>query len=218
MAFSQTFRDSTGESLKAVVDAEPGSTNEVGLQPVLAAESITGSLRSLPGGDDITAIRAKQEHGITMGEGSNLRRRRTRTQSTDVSIKQEKARRRFVRKYFRQSSKRMNSSEKQVAHDTLKKAPWYKRKDLKHKQYTLGNQLQATVFAAWINVLLLAAPVGIAFNYAGGDGATIFAINLIAMVPLAGMISYAIEEIAMRGGDRLSTFLNTCFGYVSTIL
>lgn len=96
--------------------------------------------------------------------------------------------------------------------DKPKKRPWYKGKDLKHKPYTLRNQLQATIFNSWINILLLAAPVGIALNYAGIDGKVVFVVNFIAIIPLAGMLSFATEEIALHVGESLGGLLNASFG------
>jgi Ca2+:H+ antiporter len=97
--------------------------------------------------------------------------------------------------------------------DKPKKRPWYKGKILKHKPYTLRNQLQATIFNSWINILLLAAPVGIALNYAHVNGKIIFCVNFIAIIPLAGMLSFATEEIALHVGESLGGLLNASFGY-----
>jgi Ca2+:H+ antiporter len=102
--------------------------------------------------------------------------------------------------------------------DKPKKRPWYKGKVLKHKPYTLRNQLQATIFNSWINILLLAAPVGIALNYAGIDGKVVFVVNFIAIIPLAGMLSFATEEIALHVGESLGGLLNASFGYAHPFL
>jgi Ca2+:H+ antiporter len=100
--------------------------------------------------------------------------------------------------------------------DTPKKRPWYKGKILKHKPYTVRNQLQATIFNSWINILLLAAPVGIGLNYAGVDGKVVFCVNFIAIIPLAGMLSFATEEIALHVGESLGGLLNASFGYATS--
>jgi Ca2+:H+ antiporter len=105
-------------------------------------------------------------------------------------------------------------NEKPEDNDVPKKRPWYKGKVLKHKPYTLQNQLHATIFNSWVNILLLAAPVGIALNYAKVDGKIIFVVNFIAIVPLAGMLSFATEEIALHVGESLGGLLNASFGYM----
>ncbi|KAA6409369.1 MAG: sodium calcium transporter [Lasallia pustulata] len=81
----------------------------------------------------------------------------------------------------------------------------------KHK-FTPGNQLKRTLFNSWINVLLIMAPVGIAVNYAHVQPVAVFVINFIAIIPLAAMLSYATEEIAIRTGETLGGLLNATFG------
>ena len=78
--------------------------------------------------------------------------------------------------------------------------------------YTVNNQLQRTILGSWINILLVAAPVGIAMNYTGFDGKIIFAVNFIAIIPLANMLSNATEEIALRTGETLGGLINATFG------
>lgn len=98
--------------------------------------------------------------------------------------------------------------------DAPKKTPWYKGKKLKHEPFTVRNQLGATIFGSWVNLLLIAAPVGIALNYVGVDGKIIFVVNFIAIIPLAGMLSFATEEISLHVGESLGGLLNASFGYV----
>jgi Ca2+:H+ antiporter len=83
---------------------------------------------------------------------------------------------------------------------------------LKHKPFTVRNQLGATIFNSWINILILAAPVGIALNYTNVSGIVVFAVNFIAIIPLAAMLSFATEEIALRVGETLGGLLNASFG------
>lgn len=79
--------------------------------------------------------------------------------------------------------------------------------------FTVANQLQRTLLNSWINVLLVAAPVGIALNYVKSvDRIAVFVINFIAIIPLAAMLSFATEEIALRTGETLGGLLNATFG------
>jgi Ca2+:H+ antiporter len=93
-----------------------------------------------------------------------------------------------------------------------KKRAWYKGKVLKHRPFTFRNQLGATIFNSWINILLLCAPIGIALNYSGVDKKAVFVVNFIAIIPLAGMLSFATEEIALHVGESLGGLLNASFG------
>jgi len=80
---------------------------------------------------------------------------------------------------------------------------------------------KTVLFHSWINVLLAFVPVGIALgalNKAGGEDhhaitpAAVFAVNAIAIIPLAGLLSYATESVAARLGDTLGALLNVSFG------
>ena len=79
-------------------------------------------------------------------------------------------------------------------------------------KFTVANQIRGTIFNSWINILLIFVPVGIALNYAKIDPVVIFVINFIAIIPLAAMLSYATEEIALRTGETLGGLLNATFG------
>ncbi|CEJ85075.1 Putative Calcium/proton exchanger [[Torrubiella] hemipterigena] len=83
--------------------------------------------------------------------------------------------------------------------------------------FTIANQLQRTFLNSWINILILAAPVGIALNYVKEHNPAIkpwvvFLVNFIAIVPLAAMLSFATEEIALRTGEVIGGLLNATFG------
>ncbi|RDA86098.1 hypothetical protein CP532_1139 [Ophiocordyceps camponoti-leonardi (nom. inval.)] len=79
--------------------------------------------------------------------------------------------------------------------------------------FTLSNQLQRTFLNSWINVLLFAAPVGIAMNYVPSiPRVAVFVVNFIAIIPLAALLSFATEEIALRTGETLGGLLNATFG------
>ncbi|KAI1910343.1 hypothetical protein LOZ12_004680 [Ophidiomyces ophidiicola] len=80
------------------------------------------------------------------------------------------------------------------------------------QQYTFVGQLKATLLNSWINVLLLAAPAGIILHYLQVDAIVVFVVNFIAIIPLAGMLGYATEEIALRTGETLGGLLNATFG------
>ena len=85
-------------------------------------------------------------------------------------------------------------------------------------KFTFMGQLRATLFNSWINILLIMVPVGIAVNYAHVDPIGIFVINFIAIVPLAAMLSFATEEIALRTGETIGGLLNATFGYASNLI
>ncbi|KAJ5432328.1 Vacuolar calcium ion transporter [Penicillium daleae] len=79
-------------------------------------------------------------------------------------------------------------------------------------KFTVASQIRATIFNSWINVLILAAPAGIALHAANANSIAIFVVNFIAIIPLAAMLSYATEEIALRTGETIGGLLNASFG------
>ncbi|KAI4234865.1 MAG: hypothetical protein LQ349_003536 [Xanthoria aureola] len=78
--------------------------------------------------------------------------------------------------------------------------------------YSLANQLRATFLNSWLNLLLIFSPVGIAVNYANVTPIAVFIINAVAIIPLAGLLGYACEEIALRAGETLGGLVQTSFG------
>lgn len=93
------------------------------------------------------------------------------------------------------------------------------RKRRAHKRkIPVGAQFRAVFFGSWINVLLIFVPVGFAVFYAHIPNGSwpIFIVNFIAIIPLAALLSYATEELALRVGETLGGLLNASFGYVIT--
>ncbi|GIZ41668.1 hypothetical protein CKM354_000496700 [Cercospora kikuchii] len=91
-----------------------------------------------------------------------------------------------------------------------------KSKKKKHPKIPFMSQVKA-VFGSWINILLVFVPVGIALEYVldksiQKNGIIIFVMNFIAIVPLAAVLSYATEELAMYIGEVLGGLLNATFG------
>lgn len=68
------------------------------------------------------------------------------------------------------------------------------------------------IFHSWINVLLIFVPIGIAVKAVNLNAAVIFAMNAVAIVPLAGLLAHATESVASRLGDTLGALLNVSFG------
>jgi len=146
-----------------------------------------------------TATESQQSHAPLVtatgkeGEPSNLRNRKQEgTNSTLDTVVNEKA-------------KTDNKKEKP------KQGRWIKHVRPK-KPFTVANQLQRTFLNSWINILILAAPVGIALAHTSINGIAVFVVNFLAIIPLAAMLSFATEEIALRTGETLGGLLNATFG------
>jgi len=68
------------------------------------------------------------------------------------------------------------------------------------------------LFHSWINVLLVFVPVGLITHFVHAPAEVVFAMNAIAIIPLAGLLSYATETVAAEMGDAIGALLNITFG------
>jgi len=69
----------------------------------------------------------------------------------------------------------------------------------------------------YLNVLLLAIPFSIYFRFSGNELAMFFAACL-AIVPLAGIMGEATENLACHSGERVGGLLNATFGNATELL
>ncbi|KAG0051679.1 hypothetical protein BGZ83_003470 [Gryganskiella cystojenkinii] len=79
-------------------------------------------------------------------------------------------------------------------------------------QLTILQCLKAVLFATKLNVLLVFVPIGIVASKVGWPDVAVFLLNFIAIIPLAKLLGYATEELAMRLGENLGALLNASFG------
>ncbi|KAI9783179.1 MAG: hypothetical protein M1816_001469 [Peltula sp. TS41687] len=66
--------------------------------------------------------------------------------------------------------------------------------------------------SSWLNALLVFVPLGIALEFAHVSPTAIFTVNAIAIVPLAGLLSFATESVARKMGDTVGALMNVTFG------
>ncbi|KAK4146749.1 Sodium/calcium exchanger protein-domain-containing protein [Dichotomopilus funicola] len=146
-------------------------------------------------GSDADADASSQSHGTTTQ--NTLRQRTGLAQSTDESAAGGQA----------------LAGEAESEKKKEKKQHTFFKHLTPKEPFTVRNQIQRTIFGSWLNILLLAAPVGIAINYIPAvDRKAVFVVNFIAIVPLAGMLGFATEEIALRTGETVGGLLNATFG------
>jgi len=91
----------------------------------------------------------------------------------------------------------------------------FHRRMFVENQIPVGQQIRTVLFPHWytMNWLLIFSPIGIGLHFVKGLNPLIpFLINFIAIVPLAGMLSNATEELALRVGEVLGGLLNASFG------
>lgn len=81
-----------------------------------------------------------------------------------------------------------------------------------HRRYTVGNQLKATIFRSWINVLLLAVPAGFVVNYLNLSPIAVFFVNFAAILPINSIFTLAIDEMKLRTGALLGVLIYMSLG------
>lgn len=97
-------------------------------------------------------------------------------------------------------------------HNDLERSDTEKLKNRKHKHIPIMTQVKAVLFS-WVNILLIFVPIGIALEQVESFSRIgVFVLNFIAIIPLAGVLSFATEELAMYIGEVLGGLLNASFG------
>jgi Ca2+:H+ antiporter len=72
--------------------------------------------------------------------------------------------------------------------------------------------IKRILLSSWINTLLVFVPAGIVVHHVHVSATTVFAINAVAIVPLAALLSYATESVAIKMGDTVGALMNVTFG------
>jgi Ca2+:H+ antiporter len=82
---------------------------------------------------------------------------------------------------------------------------------------SVAAQLRRTLTSSWLNLLLIAAPLS--WIAALQDAQLwVFIFAAIALIPAAGLIGIATEELACRSGPTLGGFLNATFGNAAELI
>lgn len=70
----------------------------------------------------------------------------------------------------------------------------------KDRHITVKEGFMAIVKASYVNVLLVFVPIGIASHFVWSPTVT-FIMNFLAIIPLAKLLGFATEDIALRTGE-----------------
>ncbi|CAG8611132.1 5395_t:CDS:2 [Paraglomus occultum] len=77
---------------------------------------------------------------------------------------------------------------------------------------TTRQSLERIVKASWVNVLLVFIPLGFIAHFLKWGDTAIFLLNFFAIIPLAKLLGFATEDIALRTGQTIGALLNATFG------
>ena len=98
------------------------------------------------------------------------------------------------------------------AHDTPEAGEPEKSTTKKPIMRQIWTNTRKILFHSWLNVLLIFVPAGIAVHFAGINDSAVFALNAVAVIPLAGLLTFATESVAHRMGPTLGALINVSFG------
>lgn len=83
--------------------------------------------------------------------------------------------------------------------------------------------IHAIIFASWLNVLIIFVPISWALHFAldkdkSSSDTIIFVTCFLAIIPLAKLLAWGTEELALRVGQTLGGLLNATFGNVVELI
>ncbi|KAG0193473.1 hypothetical protein DFQ28_005077 [Apophysomyces sp. BC1034] len=77
---------------------------------------------------------------------------------------------------------------------------------------TFWSSFKVTATSSKFNILLAFVPIALGFSFAKAPDTVVFALNFIAIIPLAKLLGFATEELALRCGSTWGALLNATFG------
>jgi len=80
------------------------------------------------------------------------------------------------------------------------------------REPTYKSSLWAIVTETWLSVLLVFIPIGWALHFTVDNDVAVFVTTFLAIIPLAKLLGFATEELALRVGQTIGGLLNATFG------
>ena len=82
----------------------------------------------------------------------------------------------------------------------------------------LNRQFNSVLKLSPLNILLVFFPLGILSKIFEWNNTSIFVLNFIAIVPLAKLLSFATEEIALKTNQSVGALVNASFGNLTELI
>ncbi|KAI8384480.1 Sodium/calcium exchanger protein-domain-containing protein [Radiomyces spectabilis] len=81
-----------------------------------------------------------------------------------------------------------------------------------HAEPTFWSSFKVTATSSYFNLLLVFVPIALVVSGLNASDTVVFSLNFIAIIPLAKLLGFATEEIALRSGSTVGSLLNATFG------
>ena len=78
--------------------------------------------------------------------------------------------------------------------------------------FLIGHITYEILITNYVNILLVFVPLGIVAGATGWNPTAVFILNFFAIIPLASLLAYATEELAVPLGQTIGGLLNATFG------
>jgi Ca2+:H+ antiporter len=79
-------------------------------------------------------------------------------------------------------------------------------------------QFSSALTESWLNVLLLVAPISWYLAWQHSSPVVVFLTAALSLIPAAGLIGAATEQLSLRSGPALGGFLNATFGNAAELI
>jgi len=83
---------------------------------------------------------------------------------------------------------------------------------------SIARQLTRSFTGSWLNLLLVVAPISWFLALTGDTSLWLFVAAAVSLIPAAGLIGEATEELANHSGPTLGGFLNATFGNAAELI
>ncbi|KAI8146226.1 calcium/proton exchanger [Fennellomyces sp. T-0311] len=83
---------------------------------------------------------------------------------------------------------------------------------------TMTSSFKAFVLSSKFNVVCIFIPIALFFSFTGAPSTVVFTLNFIAIMPLAKLLGFATEELALMSGPTVGALLNATFGNVVELI
>lgn len=80
------------------------------------------------------------------------------------------------------------------------------------------NDIRVILCSGYINVFLVFLPFALLAEPLGWSPTVVFATNFFALMPLAGLLSFATEELSKKVGQAIGGLLNVTFGNATELI
>ncbi|KAI9311593.1 calcium/proton exchanger [Dichotomocladium elegans] len=85
-------------------------------------------------------------------------------------------------------------------------------------QPSMRESFKAFITSSRFNLLLVFVPIALIISALGAPSTVVFSLNFMAIMPLAKLLGFATEELALMSGPTIGALLNATFGNVVELI